>query len=82
MQRGGSIDADHWPLSRLALLPRMARREHQPGTTAPTTGRYEELNVFGTRTGRVEHVREGDQLPCAPRGFSWRQIEQESERKG
>jgi hypothetical protein len=56
----------------------MAKEEHQPGTHAPTTGRYEELNVFGSRTGRIEDVREGEKLPSAPRGFSWRQIEAEA----
>jgi hypothetical protein len=39
------------------------RQEHEPGTPAPATGHYEELNVFGTPTGRVEHVREGERLP-------------------
>jgi len=52
------------------------RQEHQPGTHAPVTGQYEELNVFGTSTGRVEHVREGERLANAPRGFSWRQTEE------
>jgi hypothetical protein len=52
------------------------RQEHQPGTHAPVSGRYEELNVFGTPTGKIEHVREGEQLPHAPRGFSWRQMEE------
>jgi hypothetical protein len=50
------------------------RQEQQPGTHAPVTGRYEELNIFGTRTGRIEHVREGERLPIGPRGFTWRQI--------
>ena len=77
-QPGGSIDADQWLLSWLALQLRMARKEHQPGTAAPMTACYEELNIFGSRTGRIEHVCEGDQLPCAPRGFSWRRIEQEA----
>jgi len=53
------------------------RQEHQPGTHAPSTGHYEELNVFGSRTGRVEHVRAGEPLPHAPRGFAWRQIEED-----
>ena len=53
------------------------RQEHQPGTQAPATGRYEQLNIFGTPTGVVEHVREGERLPDAPRGFTWRQTEQE-----
>jgi hypothetical protein len=51
------------------------RQEHQPGAHAPETGHYEELNVFGSRTGRVEHVQEGERLPFAPRGFSWRYVE-------
>jgi hypothetical protein len=53
------------------------RQEHQPGTHAPVTGQYEELNAFGTRTGRVEHVHEGELLPSAPRGFTWRQVTEE-----
>ena len=53
------------------------RQEHQPGLHAPATGHYEELNVFGTRTGKVEHVHEGEQLPSAPRGFTWRQVAEE-----
>ena len=52
------------------------RQEHQPGAHAPVTGQYEELNVFGSSTGRVEHVREGERLPNAPRGFSWRRTEE------
>jgi hypothetical protein len=52
----------------------MATNEHQPGTHAPVTGHYEALNVFGSPTGKVEHVREGERLPRAPRGFSWRRI--------
>jgi len=50
------------------------RQEHQPGSHAPATGHYEELNVFGSRTGKVEHVHEGEQLPSAPLGFTWRQV--------
>jgi len=55
----------------------MAREEHQPGTYAPRQGRYEELNVFGSRTGRIEHVWEGERLPLAPRGFTWRHLQDE-----
>jgi hypothetical protein len=54
------------------------RQEHQPGTHAPATGRYEELNIFGTRTGRIERVCEGERLPAGPCGFSWRQIAEEA----
>ena len=53
------------------------RTEHRPGDAAPATGHYEELNVFGTPTGAVVHVREGDRLPGAPRSFTWRRIPQE-----
>jgi hypothetical protein len=51
------------------------RTEHQPGTHAPITGHFEELNIFGSPTGKVEHVREGERLSDAPQGFSWRHIE-------
>jgi len=58
------------------LWPHMTnRKEHQPGTCAPITGRFEELNIFGSPTGKIEHVREGERLPPAPQGFSWRHIE-------
>ena len=53
------------------------RQEHQPGSHAPATGHYEELNVFGMRTGKVEHVQEGEPLPIAPRGFTWRPVAEE-----
>ena len=47
------------------LLDTLRRRmpddeEHQPGDRAPATAHYEELNVFGSPTGAVVHVREGD----------------------
>jgi hypothetical protein len=42
----------------------MTREEYQPGTHAPETGHYEELNV-------------GERLPRAPRGFTWRHLEDE-----
>ena len=51
------------------------RKEHQPGTRAPITGRFEELNIFGSPIGKIEHVREGERLLPAPQGFSWRHIE-------
>jgi hypothetical protein len=51
------------------------RQEHQPGTHVPEIGHYEELDVFGSRTVRVEHIQEGERLPFAPRGFSWRYVE-------
>jgi hypothetical protein len=44
----------------------------EPGTAAPVTGLYQELNVFGTPTGRQTIAQEGEQLPHAPIMFSWR----------
>ncbi len=55
----------------------MESSEHKPVDLAPATGHYEELNVFGTPTGRVHRAREGEPLPRAPRNFSWRQIRRE-----
>jgi hypothetical protein len=65
------------------LLDTLRRRmsddeEHQPGDRAPATANYEELNVFGSPTGAVVHVRKGDRLPGAPRSFTWRRIRRES----
>jgi hypothetical protein len=42
--------------------------EHLPLAPAPRTGHYEELNVFGTPTGKVVHVEEGRELRAASRG--------------
>jgi hypothetical protein len=50
------------------------RNEHQPGTHAPITGYFEELNIFGSPTGKVVHVQAGERLPHAPLRFSWRHI--------
>ena len=52
----------------------MDDRERRPGAAAPSTGHYEELNVFGNPTGKVVHAEEGSKLPAAPRGFSWRHV--------
>lgn len=53
---------------------RMASSEHKPGGPAPDVGEYEELNVFGTQTGRVAVVEKDEELPAAARGFSWRAL--------
>lgn len=50
-------------------------KEHLPGERAPETGRYEELNVFGTPTDKTTHAVQGEHLPRAPVGFTWRRIE-------
>ena len=51
------------------------RQEHQPGTHAPVTGHYEELNLFGTPTGRspspspsLRSVRPQTNAPTMARG--------------
>jgi hypothetical protein len=49
----------------------MALTEHRPGEPAKSAGHYEELNVFGSPTGRVVFVDVEDRLPSAPRGFTW-----------
>jgi hypothetical protein len=67
------VDVDQQPRSRCVLQPLMPdRKEHQPGTRAPITGHFEELNIFGSPTGKIEHVQA---FAACPRGFSWRQIE-------
>jgi hypothetical protein len=45
--------------------------ENRPGERATRAGDYEELNVFGSKTGRVVFVDVEDTLPSAPRGFTW-----------
>ena len=52
----------------------MALSEHQPGERAPGPGEYEDLNVFGTPTGRISVVEKDEGLPAAARGFSWRPL--------
>ena len=51
--------------------------EHAPGDHAPATDHYEQLNIFGTPTGWVVRVTEGERLPAAPRGCTWRRIDRE-----
>jgi len=53
------------------LLP-----EHRPGDPAPSSDAFEELNVFGTPTGRVAVVTKGEKLPDSARGFTWRSLGQ------
>jgi hypothetical protein len=53
------------------------QKEQHPGDRPPTAAHYKELNVFGSPTGAVAHVREGDRLPGAPRNFTWRRVLQE-----
>jgi hypothetical protein len=37
----------------------------------------EELNVFGSPTGRTSHAEHGERLPRSPLGFTWRRIKRE-----
>ncbi len=43
-----------------------------PADLACLSGGYEQLNIFGTRTGTTAHLEQGARLPAAPRGFTWR----------
>ena len=52
----------------------MQPADQLPGEPATRTGRYEERNIFGAPTGKVTHAAEGQPLPIAPRGFTWRRI--------
>ena len=52
----------------------MKLTEFRSGDTAPEAGSYEELNVFGTRTGQVIVMTSGETFPATPRGFSWRPL--------
>ena len=50
----------------------MSMTEYQPGERAPAAGSYEQLNIFGSRTGTVVTMLAHGLLPGAPRGFTWR----------
>ena len=52
-------------------------REYPPGTAAPSGGIYEQRSVLGTPTGVRITVGRGQELPAAPRGFTWRVVELE-----
>jgi hypothetical protein len=53
----------------------MNEKAHRPEDAAPASGYYEELNVLGIRTGTVVHITEGERLPKAPPGFTWRKLD-------
>jgi hypothetical protein len=48
--------------------------QHQPGERASETGQFEELNIFGTPTGKIIDAQQGERLPILPRGFTWRRV--------
>jgi hypothetical protein len=54
--------------------------EQLPDEPAPVSGTYEQLNVFGSPTGDdTIYVKQGDRLPKAPRGYTWRLLIQTRE---
>lgn len=65
-------------LRRLAARFREMARQRisaltfRPGELALLDGRYQQLNIFGTRTGTTVHAQRGEPLPAAPRNFTWR----------
>jgi hypothetical protein len=52
----------------------MQQTEFPPGGSAPETGVYEELNVFGTPTGNVIVLARTETFPVLPMGFTWRPL--------
>jgi hypothetical protein len=52
----------------------MEPTDHPPGEPARHTGRYDELNVFGTHTGRTVEAERCERLPVLPRGYTWRHV--------
>jgi hypothetical protein len=68
----GAIDIDQPIRSGSVLCDGMEPHENRPGEPAFRAGCYVELNVFGSPTGNATQVQEGEELPGAPRGFTWR----------
>ena len=54
---------------------RVPMAEYPPGARAPISGVYELRNVLGSPTGMRTTIARGDQLPAAPRGFTWHLLE-------
>ena len=52
----------------------LRRSEYAPTDNAPASGRYELLNIFGTPTHEAVSANEGERLPAAPLGYSWRLV--------
>src|ERR1700759_1471858 len=69
MRRGARVTACDMEASEVPQRP-----QHHPGDRAPAADTYELLNVFGTPTGTTVDVGEGDPLPRAPRGYTWRRL--------
>jgi hypothetical protein len=64
---GGSPD---WKTA----MPR--RPEYVPTDKAPTAGKYELLNIFGTPTGETVTLGKDDQLPASAIRYRWRLLEE------
>ena len=47
---------------------------YAPGSEAPESGTYEQLDVFHIPTGITEHIIRGERLPLAPQGYTWRKM--------
>jgi len=52
----------------------MGQTEYQSGERVPRSGDYEQVNVFGSWTGWVAELTEGESFPAGPRGFGWRPL--------
>jgi hypothetical protein len=48
--------------------------EYSPGERAAVAGLYEQRNVLGSSTGVQISVAQGEELPAAPRGFTWSMV--------
>ena len=58
----------------------MNETEYAPGDPAPFSGIYELLNVLGFPSKTRIPRRQGEQLPPAPLGWSWRFVGTETNR--
>jgi hypothetical protein len=47
---------------------------YAPGSEAPESSKYEQLDVFRIPTGITEHIIRGGRLPLAPQGYTWRKM--------
>lgn len=54
-------------------------KELRPGTLAPVTGLYQQINVFGTPIGAPVAVRASEKLPAAPRNWAWVLTDQDAD---
>ena len=70
---GAALDCSN-PIPTSDTATVWSRTNIVPASPLPALGSTEELNVFGSRTGRMAHVEEGKELPGAPRGFTWRHV--------